>query len=378
MSLPYPHFTPEEMTRRRRAVEAAMAGHGVDHLVVYGADRSGSAVQWISGWPVTREGALLVAPGEDDVLFVQFTNHVPTAREMTTATDVRRGGPSTFASLVAELEHRGARRVGIIGPIGYRGYQQIAAALEVVPLDAEYVKLRLVKSAEEIEWLARGARLSDAAIEAVRDGAEPGMTEAAVAALCEGAYLAEGGTNHIHYFAMTSMEDPRRCVPSQWPSLRRLETGDVLTTEISASWWGYPGQVLRTMTVGADPSPLVAELHDVATAAFEAIVAALRPGATAEELVAAGSVIEDSGFTIYDDLVHGYGGGYWPPVLRTREETEGDVPAFTFAEGMVVVVQPNVITRDERLGVQTGELVLVTGEGTQRLHRVPPGLWRIG
>jgi len=31
-------------------------------------------------------------------------------------------------------------------------------------------------------------------------------------------------------------------------------------------------------------------------------------------------------------------------------------------------VQPNVVTRDERAGVQVGELLLVTDDGFERLH----------
>ena len=45
---------------------------------------------------------------------------------------------------------------------------------------------------------------------------------------------------------------------------------------------------------------------------------------------------------------------------------------------MTVVIQPNVITPDERAGVQTGELVLVTESGWESLHRYPRGLARIG
>jgi hypothetical protein len=41
---------------------------------------------------------------------------------------------------------------------------------------------------------------------------------------------------------------------------------------------------------------------------------------------------------------------------------------------MAVVVQPNVVTKDERAGVQTGELVLVTQGGSERLHSYPGGL----
>ena len=36
-----------------------------------------------------------------------------------------------------------------------------------------------------------------------------------------------------------------------------------------------------------------------------------------------------------------------------------------------MVVQPNVITRDEKAGVQFGELVRVTKTGCESLHRYP-------
>ena len=38
------------------------------YALVYGANRSGSAVSWLTGWPVTREALLVVAPEEDDVV----------------------------------------------------------------------------------------------------------------------------------------------------------------------------------------------------------------------------------------------------------------------------------------------------------------------
>jgi Xaa-Pro dipeptidase len=41
-------------------------------------------------------------------------------------------------------------------------------------------------------------------------------------------------------------------------------------------------------------------------------------------------------------------------------------------------VQPNVVTQDERAGVQTGELLLVTDAGAERLHDYERGLLRVG
>jgi hypothetical protein len=44
---------------------------------------------------------------------------------------------------------------------------------------------------------------------------------------------------------------------------------------------------------------------------------------------------------------------------------------------MALVIQPNVITPDERAGVQTGHLVVVTQDGHRSLHDFPRGLGRI-
>jgi len=92
------------------------------------------------------------------------------------------------------------------------------------------------------------------------------------------------------------------------------------------------------------------------------------------DLVAAAELITESGYTIYDDLVHGSGGGYLPPVLRTHESQNEPIPDITLKAGMTIVVQPNVVTFDEGAGVQTGELLLVTEEGAERFHAAPKGL----
>jgi Xaa-Pro dipeptidase len=194
----------------------------------------------------------------------------------------------------------------------------------------------------------------------------------------EAAYRAEGAVNHVHYFAITSMTSPSQCVPAQQQARRRVAAGDAISAEISASYWDYAGQVLRTFAVGADPTPLYEELHATAEAAFDAIVDVLRDGTPAQTVVDAASVIEDAGFTTYDDLVHGFGGGYLPPILGSKSRANEPVPDMAFRAGMTVVVQPNVITPDERAGVQTGELLLVTEDGCERLHRAERGFRRIG
>lgn len=378
----YPRFSEAEMDHRRSVTAAIMANAGVRDLLVYGADRSGATVQWLTQWPVTREAAVLWSPEAGGVLFVQFANHLDNARTLADGVDVRWGGPSTFATVAEEVGRRPAgrgdhRRLGIVGAVPASAMPAlVATGAEPVFLDAAFRRARLVKSAEELDWLRRGVALTDAALHALT-AAKEGMTEAEVGALVEGAYVPEGGTTHIHYFAVTSMADPVVRVPAQWPSDRRLRPGDALTCEISASWWGYPGQLLRTFAVGAEPTARYVALHEVAEAAFDAVLACVRPGATGADLAAAARLVEDAGFATCDDVVHGYVGGYLPPVVPGggRPPQHDDV---VLEPGMAVVVQPNVVTRTSQAGVQTGELVLVADGGHERLHRFARGLGRLG
>jgi hypothetical protein len=45
---------------------------------------------------------------------------------------------------------------------------------------------------------------------------------------------------------------------------------------------------------------------------------------------------------------------------------------------MCMVVQPNVITRDQQAGVQVGNLVRVTRHGCESLQRIPLAFFRAG
>lgn len=376
-----PRFSDAERQRRRAAVTGLLDEHDLDAVLVYGAHRAGTAVGWLTGWPTTREAAVLLDRTGQDVLFVQFRNHVPQARATAHADiDVRWGGGSTLGTVLGELAARDrARRVGVIGPLPHTAAARLeAAGLTCVALDHAYTALRLVKSAEEVAWLRAGAWLSDLGIAALADGLRPGITEHQAIALAAHAYAARGGSTHICYLASTPMDDPDRCVPGQFPTTRQLAAGDVVVVELSAAFHGYAGQVLRTFTIDAPLSPLHRRLHDVAEAARDAVLAVVRDGTTPAQLRDASGVIEDAGLTTCDDVVHGFGGGYLPPVVASRSHADAPLPEQPLRAGMTVVVQPNVVTPDGRAGVQTGELVLVTAVGHERLHTTPPGVITAG
>jgi Xaa-Pro aminopeptidase len=367
----FPKFSATEMKRRRTALAQLMAAHQLDALVLYGAHRSGSAIQWITNWPVTAEGCCIFVPGERDTLFVEYFNHVPLASQIANDTDVRPGDMSIIDATIAELKRRSVatNRLGVIGPLGISAFRKLEAAFgELTGLGKDYVGLRLVKSDEEIDWLTIGAAFSDQAIAAMQKHIIPGMSEYQLAALVEEAYVPLGGTTHIHYFGISSMSEPRQYVPSQYARNRVIQSGDVVFCEISAAFWGYTGQVLRSFTIDAEPTPLYQDLYQTAQACYNSICGMLRDGVTPQEVVATSAIIEKNGFTTCDDLVHGYGGGYLPPILGSASRPAGPLPEINFEAGMTVVVQPNVISLKHNAGVQLGDLVLIGRDGVTQLH----------
>jgi Xaa-Pro dipeptidase len=53
------------------------------------------------------------------------------------------------------------------------------------------------------------------------------------------------------------------------------------------------------------------------------------------------------------------------------------VPEEPFQASQTVVVQPNVVTPDRKAGVQTSQLVVITGSGLERLQQFPRGFARV-
>jgi len=379
----FPRFSDKELGRRCALVRTMMDREGLAALLAYGTTATHSEVQFLADFHVTRE-AMLTFPREGEpTLFVQFFNHVPNARRVARVEDVRWGGIDTTATVAEDLRSRGlaGQRIGLVGPLPWQRYETLRRALPAATLvDATMAmqRLRLVKSAEELAFLRRGAALSDLAVEALEREARPGITEYDLAAIVEGAYLRLGGQTHIHYMGTTPMRQPSLCVPAQQLSGRVLARGDVLITEISAHYHGYPGQILRPFAIGEPPTPAYQRLYDVAVETFWRIAAVVRAEATVEAVLDAAEGIHAAGYTICDDLAHGFGGGYLPPVVRTWQTGGTSSPGFTFAEDMTIVIQPNVVTRDEQMGLQVGELVRVTRTGVESLHRYPMRFIRCG
>ena len=355
----------------------------VDAVVVYGNDTSRHDVRYLTAWPPGWDTICCWVPGNLPRLYLPSPNHVPGAAQMSAGlAEARDAGVDMAETVAADLRAvlqglGGRRRVGTIGPMPAWLQRRLVHALdgiELVDIGAAFRSMRLIKSDEELAWTRRSAALCDAGIVALVDAARAGMRDDELVAAVEHAYRRLGGEHGICFLASAPMDGGGRVVPSPYPSRRVLEAGDAVSIELSAGVGGTTGQVLRTVAIGDDIPAAFQRVHEVADAAFAAITSAIKPGATASDLLAAAALIDDAGFTVVDDVVHGYGGGYLPPVLRTPATQTRPVPDLRLEPGMLLVVQPNVVDFVAGIGVQTGELVAVSESGFDSLHSAEQGL----
>ena len=383
-------FSPAEMERRFALARGLMREEELSALVLFGnsgVNRGNMAnAFWLSNH-LDLHHCYLVVPADESLetaLYTGLTNHVPNAREVSDVPLIEWGGYNPAEKVVSHLRELGVTggRAGLVGvnskfsmgmPHAHHAYVRAKLPeLDLVDVTGRFQRLRTVKSEEEIAWLSKAAELTDCAILALAEGARPGMTDVELVALAEAAYRPAGGMPRIMFLRSMAMDDPNGCLPAQNPSRRKIEAGDVIITEFSASYWGYTGQIQRPIFVAAEPTAEWQELFDVALASYEAIRGILRPGTTEAEVIEAAEPIRAADLEIYDDLVHGYGVDIMPPIVdRTQLRHPPENGGARFERDTAIVIQPNPVTRDERMGLQLGELTVVREDGAESLHGVP-------
>ena len=388
----YPRFSDAEFQRRNDLARGLMRREGLSALVIFGnsgINRHNEAnIVWLTNYLDLHHNYLVLPLEGESTLLTGLVNHVPNARAVSVIADTRWGTYEPANEIAAKLKKDGLvqGRVGLVGVnatfgmgMPYQHYAALCAALpgiEWVDVTRDYARLRVVKSEEEFAWIGIAAGYTDDTVSALENEIRVGMTEYDLIAIIESAYRRKGGQPHLSFMRSMPMDAPTACVPSQNVTDRVIQKGDVIIMEISASYWGYSGQIHRPIAVGQDPTPEWQRLYDVGLQAYERMCDVIRPGATEGDVIKASDIIGRSGYRIYDDLIHGYGVDIHPPLIDQSccdYWTSGEpIPAGrTFAEDMAMVVQPNPITPDERMGLQIGALTRVTKNGAVSLQKYP-------
>jgi Xaa-Pro aminopeptidase len=242
----------------------------------------------------------------------------------------------------------------------------LADVLGVVPVLATDVlrRLRMVKDAAEIDALRKAGAAIDRVHARVPEFLMAGRTEADVAADIAQAIVAEGHSSPAFIIVGSG---PNGADPHHECSDRELAAGDVVVVDIGGPYEpGYNSDSTRTYRIG-EPTEDVARRYAVLQRAQQAAVAAVAPGATAEQIdAAARDVLAAEGLAEF--FVHRTGHGIGLSVHEEPYIVAGnDLP---LEEGMAFSVEPGIYFPGS-WGARIEDIVIVTADGAVSLNNQP-------
>lgn len=377
------HFTLEELAERRAITCAGLKQRGLAGLLMFRQE----SMYYLTGYDtfgyvffqclyLSADGRMTLLTRSPDLRAAAYTSMLEDVR-------VWVDGPNAqpaieLRDILAEYGAKGERlgvewdAYGLTAANGHKLSAAMEGFCELVDASDLVTRQRAVKRPAELPYVRKAAELADAALEAALPLIKPNAWEGDILAALQATVLAGDGDYSGNEFIIGS--GPGQNLGRYVSGRRRLEADDTLAIEFAGVFRHYHSALMRTYRVGAWDARL-AHLHDVGLLALDACRAAIRPGATYGDIFKAYTgALEGAGFGGATNRLNacGYSLGTtfspnwmdWPMVYR-------DNPALV-EEGMVIFLHM-VVTEGER-NVAPGETFLVTGEGCERLGRLPVSL----
>ena len=207
-------------------------------------------------------------------------------------------------------------------------------------------ELRIVKEPEEIERIRAAARVASAGMEKAIGAVKLGITESQVAAEAEYAMRQAGATEFWRTYVSSG---PRTNIAHGLPTLRKLQTGDLVMIDVHPIVNGYSADICRTVCVGK-PTAEQQAAYDLYLKAQQATVAKVRAGAKMLDLEQTlHNVLKDAGHGehIFGPPIHGVG-------IEFEESPLPPGHAFFHGEKEPPPLEANVVIAVGNCGLYTG------------------------
>jgi Xaa-Pro aminopeptidase len=291
-------FPDAEYERRVAAARASMAAQGLDALVI----TNTSNIAWLTGYDTTMPSgySVLVLPAAGEPTFHCSGLEASCMFYSGTVTDVVEfdwhANQDTAGHLAAVVRERGwgAGRIG--AELGYAETFAIGAmdAKSLLTLQRELpeatfsdatllvLEERLIKTAQELEYMREAGRLTWIGVEAMIGAARPGATDNDVIAAAMAAMTA-AGSELLSIDPMVMSGERCGWMPHLPYKRDVLKTGDPLYVEMSGAYHRYNAPCIRTMVLG-DPSPEQVRVSEAGVAVLETLLREIRPGRTGHDI----------------------------------------------------------------------------------------------
>jgi Xaa-Pro aminopeptidase len=376
-------FSREEYSDRVARTAKAVEKAGIDVLVAFANKVMPGYVRYLSGYE-TRHGihdwCMFLLHPESGTCALLTNVSWESLSEVSWVKDIRLIGLDRAGAVLSDCIPKSARTIGIAGFNAFPAviYQKLLNAFPQTKIEdasAAALEPRRLKSPAEIEVLRKCAQISDAGACAFLAGAREGRTEREILVEVETA-LKLNGSDEVSFTTQVG-SGPRTSTICPYPTDRCLRPGDIAQVDCGATYLGYRGDISRVAMIG-EPSELQRKMLDVTAEMYHAMLAALRPGATAAEIAAIGVNVGTShglGDLLYRSpnhdvgfMGHAMGCSYHePPELNPETST-------VLCENMLIVLEPILMCAGVG-GVKIEDAVLVTSRGAERLSSCPIRTW---
>ena len=372
--LPFPII---EYERRLRKVFEAMERANLDALLV----TAHGNLQYLSGY--NGRGAyfmpfpLILVPGQEPTLVVREFDLRSVRSSSWIADIVPYREQTDFASVCADA----IRKFGLTGRVGLElGCWNLAPA-DVNALQAELPHLKFgdasrlvatvaaVKTKMELDVMRSAMQMTDLAVRVFQKSLEEGITEAEVAANIEREVCQAGGA--VPVASSTLVFGERTKLPHGSPKNNAIRNNEPAFLELAGVQSGYECGLVRSAILGRHAE--TESLHELSVEVLEAVISAIRPGATAGEVDAAGrEVLKRHGCPALLNHRVGYQTGInW--VERGYISLEPG--AEDILEPNMTLHMPIILCGESGYLFGTSEHVLVTEQGSEILSSTPHTLY---
>lgn len=371
----------EEYLERIRKVQQEMKKKNLDLLVTYSSECESANSRYLADFlPFFDFAGVAIPASGEAVLLTGGPESLEFARRFSKLEDIRvhpmfvetsapewvpKVNEIDFSSLIEELfEGEKISRIGIAGsnifphPI-FEDLKEGSGGAEIVPADEVLLKVRSIKSENEIKLLEEAYRITEEAMKEALSYAEEGRMEWEIEAKARSVMYSLGaeGTSYPVWVCSGPNTKLSLCRSTD----RKVGKNELVQLSLGAKYKGYCGNMCRPFVIGK-PSDNVKELMEVGLESEQKAIESIGPGLKAAEV-----------YRIFKDILDKYGLGefalYGPAHGTGMQECEG--PWLDDKSG--ITIQPNMVFNvdiwlsDGEAGLRYEDGIWVTETGVKEL-----------
>ena len=370
-----------EYERRICRVQEELRNEGLDVLVGYSSECESGTSRYLTGfWPffdfaavvVPVQGkAILVTGGPESLEFAKKFSCVPEIcvnplLVETSAPDwVPEVHGESFASILPRACNGAApKRIGVANwnifpEILFNDLRSAVPGGKFVPADDLLLRVQRIKSEGEIPYIVEAYRITEGAMKAALEAAEPGKREWELEAVARSSMVLAGAEGMSYPAWVCS--GPNTHLSLCRSTDRAIKKNELVQFTFGAKYMGYCGNMCRPFSIGQPPAA-TRKLTDVALEAMNYAIATIRPGLPACEV-----------FKGYYSILARYGYENFTLYGPAHGTGSSEVEGLWLAEKADFVIQPNMLFNvdiwlsDGKRGLRFEDGLLVTESEVREL-----------